>query len=723
MVRTKFDPRVVRPTCPQHPGSTIRLDGYKTAKWSDAHRRPRYRCVVAPKTRGHVLFLPVSVRQPTAKHPDSGQACASCEHVYERHEGPKTGHDFVFAHQEIARLFLRVGEGMSLRDVSREMRSSVFRVNQRDRSKPRQKTIRSGQTSKQAGLAINYLDAYAAGVIEALHPREWPRVLLLDSTTLTTKVMRPVKRDGAGTGGGQAPEPDEEEVSLKAGTILIAMDPTGREVRPCLIRAAGGKEIESWKEFLGTLSGTPEWVIADLDSAIARAVRETWPTTILFHSRHHIAELMRKRAVADGVPTRVRLDEPVRLARPLPWTGSTERKFGDHPLFAALSEAQRGPEEWAAFLTLIEEHVPSDRLELRSWIATNEVLIARQWRIVEDHGRVPLSTGALEGKIVEWLAPLRRRAGRWQNARRLNLALGLITLRGRGEAREARYAKLVRTQFEARTNLSHLPSENTLPMETRDNKTRQMSWWRTWHDRDRASLPALVAESTLRVKRRKEDAHLAWARERLQRLYDEQAGRNQLLGIPSPPKGRQKNPAADRRGSGKGKFLRDYPDLLDEWDWDANGNLDPMSLTAGTKTRAAWRCLLNPDHVWETRVADRTTKASYCPFHMGNRVHPSESLAAYYPHLAAQWHPTKNQLRPNQVSHASAREIHWVCALGHEWPAVVYQRTRSRSECPECDRAARPARAKAAATKAREAAHEREEKRLDAILDADEDLI
>ena len=32
----------------------------------------------------------------------------------------------------------------------------------------------------------------------------------------------------------------------------------------------------------------------------------------------------------------------------------------------------------------------------------------------------------------EWLAPLRRRAGRWQNVRRLNLVLALITLRGRG---------------------------------------------------------------------------------------------------------------------------------------------------------------------------------------------------------------------------------------------------------------------------------------------------
>ena len=58
---------------------------------------------------------PVAVRQPTEHHPDSGAACPTCEHVYARHEGVRTGRGFVFGHQEIARLFLRVGEGMSLR--------------------------------------------------------------------------------------------------------------------------------------------------------------------------------------------------------------------------------------------------------------------------------------------------------------------------------------------------------------------------------------------------------------------------------------------------------------------------------------------------------------------------------------------------------------------------------------------------------------------------------
>jgi hypothetical protein len=389
-------------------------------------------------------------------------------------------------------------------------------------------------------------------------------------------------------------------------------------------------------------------------------------------------------------------------------------------LFEALKVAQQGPDEWAAFEDAVATHVPPDRLGLRSWIATNEVLIERQWRIARIHGRVPLSTGALEGKIVEWLAPLKRRAGRWQNARRLNLVLGLITLRGRGEAHEARYAKLVRSQFEARTNHSHLPAENALPMETYRGKRRQMSWWRTWHDRKGASLPRLVFESDRRTQQRAADDHAARVRERLKAAYEEANDLRRQLGIPTPPTGRPKNPAARPTASVSGRFLREFDDLLLEWDWDFNGDLDPMSLAAGTGTRAAWRCLLNPDHVWETRVADRTYKNSSCPYHMGNRVHPAESLANYYPWLALQWHPTKNALRPDEVTRASGRRVVWVCEQGHEWPAVIYSRTLSNSGSPECAKVIGPAKSKAAKQQKRREAEERVEAQVASLIPPDE---
>ena len=125
------------------------------------------------------------------------------------------------------------------------------------------------------------------------------------------------------------------------------------------------------------------------------------------------------------------------------------------------------------------------------------------------------------------------------------------------------------------------------------------------------------------------------------------------------------------------------------------------SLTAGSRERVAWRCLLEPAHVWETRVVDRTYHDSACPYHMGVRVHPTESLAAYYPWLALEWHPTRNALRPDQVTRASARDVVWRCEVGHEWTAAVYQRTLSGSGCPVCYRLTAGARSRAGKERAR----------------------
>ncbi|MFH0750798.1 MAG: zinc-ribbon domain-containing protein [Chloroflexota bacterium] len=702
MARRRSDPAVVRPSCPEHPGSRVRLDGFEPCRWSDAHRRPRFRCVTVPGTRGHSFSVPVAVRQPTERHPDSGVACPTCEHVYGRHEGVRTGRDFVFGHAEIARLFLRIGEGMSLRAASRELRESVFRACQRHRLKPGFKSIRPGGTSRQANLAVNYLDAFAPSVIAALHPTEWPRAVVLDTTTLFTRGYRPTR--------GQQSDEERTEArvgNLKAGTILVALDGTVRGARPCLMRVAGGKDADSWTAFFALLAGAPGVVVADLDAAIGRAVRETWPEAILLPSRHHLAAQMRERALADGVPERIRADEPIPLDRPLPWTGERTKRWTSHPLHDALLTALRGPAEWAALLELVERHVPPDRLALRSWIATNEPLIRRGWLITERHPELPRSTGALEGAIGEWLAPIRRRAGRWQNARRLDLALGLMTLRARGEAREVRYAKLIRAAFAARGNRSHLPAENELPTETYRGEERQMSWWRTWHDRTEASLPRLVREAGRRWRRRATSDHTAAVKERLAERYTAEVDLRTRLGLPAPPSGRPKRPTGRETASVRGRRLTDYPDLLAEWAWEINADLDPARLAAGSHERVAWRCLLDPAHVWETKVADRTHRASACPYHMGVRVHPAESLAAYYPWLALEWHPTRNTLRPDQVTRASAREVVWRCEQGHEWSTPIYQRTLSGTGCPDCYRLTAAARSDAGRQRARRARDDR----------------
>lgn len=216
-----------------------------------------------------------------------------------------------------------------------------------------------------------------------------------------------------------------------------------------------------------------------------------------------------------------------------------------------------------------------------------------------------------------------------------------------------------------------------------------------------------MREADRRAKKRSADDHAAWVKERLAEHYAAETDLRVRLGLPAPPVGRPKRPIARATASVRGRRLADFADLLLEWAWDVNAELDPTRIAAGSHERVAWRCLLNPDHVWETKVADRTYRASFCPYHMGNRVQPAESLAAYFPWLALEWHPSRNDLRPDQVTRASAREVVWRCERGHEWSTAVYQPTLSRSGCPECYRLEAAARTKAGRERTRRARDER----------------
>jgi hypothetical protein len=69
---------------------------------------------------------------------------------------------------------------------------------------------------------------------------------------------------------------------------------------------------------------------------------------------------------------------------------------------------------------------------------------------------------------------------------------------------------------------------------------------------------------------------------------------------------------------------------------------------------------------------------------MTRRIMPGvDSLAARYPELIPEWHP-RNEVSPDEVAPKSGRKVWWRCQLGHEWEAIVSNRTARRSGCPYC---------------------------------------
>ena len=62
------------------------------------------------------------------------------------------------------------------------------------------------------------------------------------------------------------------------------------------------------------------------------------------------------------------------------------------------------------------------------------------------------------------------------------------------------------------------------------------------------------------------------------------------------------------------------------------------------------------------------------------------NLKIINPTLSSQWHPTANgSLTTEEVTPFSNKKVWWICEKGHEWQAVIEDRTRGTG-CPDCFR-------------------------------------
>ena len=127
-----------------------------------------------------------------------------------------------------------------------------------------------------------------------------------------------------------------------------------------------------------------------------------------------------------------------------------------------------------------------------------------------------------------------------------------------------------------------------------------------------------------------------------------------------------------------------HPDLAAEWDMEKNAPLTPQQVSYGYDRKVWWLC--EKGHSWQAAPKTRVRMGAGCPICANDVVLKGyNDLAAQYPLLAAQWHPTRNgNLKPDQVVSGSHRTVWWQCALGHEWRAAVVDRTRGTNGCPYC---------------------------------------
>lgn len=130
-----------------------------------------------------------------------------------------------------------------------------------------------------------------------------------------------------------------------------------------------------------------------------------------------------------------------------------------------------------------------------------------------------------------------------------------------------------------------------------------------------------------------------------------------------------------------------YPHLLEEWDYEKNGNIDPECVSRGSNLKLYWKC--KKGHSWSAPPSSRT-KGFGCPYCAGVKLLTGfNDLATKNPELLGEWDYGENGklgITPDNISAGnSSQKVYWVCKNfpKHKWVATVADRIRGTG-CPYC---------------------------------------
>lgn len=138
--------------------------------------------------------------------------------------------------------------------------------------------------------------------------------------------------------------------------------------------------------------------------------------------------------------------------------------------------------------------------------------------------------------------------------------------------------------------------------------------------------------------------------------------------------------------AGFNDFESAYPELMREWDWDANTSL-PSEIHRGSHQKVHWRCHLG--HRWSAAIANRVSKANLngCPYCSGNRLLVGfNDIFTLYPLLSSKWAADLNGVDPLTLRLGHSQPVSWRCtSCGATWKRKIdTEARRNTTECSAC---------------------------------------
>ena len=130
-------------------------------------------------------------------------------------------------------------------------------------------------------------------------------------------------------------------------------------------------------------------------------------------------------------------------------------------------------------------------------------------------------------------------------------------------------------------------------------------------------------------------------------------------------------------------LLKDNKELMEQWDYEKNQDLNLDKLTLGSGKVAWWKC--EKGHSYDAPIKSKTIGNLKCPICSNSRVLKGyNDLGTTNSELLKEWDFSKNTISPYEITAGSEKMIWWICDSGHSYQSYPFNRKRGVG-CPYCD--------------------------------------
>ncbi len=135
--------------------------------------------------------------------------------------------------------------------------------------------------------------------------------------------------------------------------------------------------------------------------------------------------------------------------------------------------------------------------------------------------------------------------------------------------------------------------------------------------------------------------------------------------------------------AGQNDLKTTHPKIAQMWNQKRNTPLKSNQAFATSRKKVWWIC--PSSHEFRTEISTRVNSLNPCPYCSNHKLLSGfNDLQTLNPHLAKEWHPTKNgKVKASDVSPRIKKNAWWKCSREHEWNARIQSRNDGMG-CPFC---------------------------------------